>query len=134
MAWRTWRARRLRTGKAGADGEVRDLALRFRIGAVVFVTQAKIERQTGAESEIVLRVNVKRVGAEIIGIRSRLQRALLRQSEQEIGEIVAGVRDGRAGGACESRSGKAGEDKTPLGVLRGAKTLEDAAVVSAKVL
>jgi len=121
----------LGAGKTGSNIQVRDLIVCFRVGPVVFIAQAEIERETGPEAEIILRVNIKGVGAEIIGIGARLQASLLRQAKQEIGEVVPGVGSRHAAAACCERR-KAVNTKLPSAFLRRTKTLQNAAIVSAK--
>src|SRR5258708_18583925 len=81
---------------------------------------------------MVLREEIKRIGAEVVGIRAGLQRGLLRETQQEVRKIVprAGYRL-RAPG-CILRRREAGKHKTAFRTSCRAETLQDAAVVSAE--
>src|SRR6266699_1001001 len=77
--------------KARGHVQISDAIARLGVRSVVFVAQSQIERQIGTESPIVLREEIKRIGAEVVGICARLEGGLLRETQQEVGEIVPRV-------------------------------------------
>src|SRR6266851_5219098 len=128
LSWQHWRRRR----ELRAHIQVCDAIVRLGVRAVVFVTQAKIQREIRTHSPIVLDKQVIRVGAKIIRIGSRLQTGLLRQSKQEIGEVVSGIRSSlrRAAGIITRR--KSSKHEGAIGIPRRTETLQNAAIVRAK--
>src|SRR6202008_3338673 len=110
-------------GESRADLQIRDAVLRFRVGAVVFVPQTEIQGKICGKAPIVLNEKVERIRPKVVGSRAGLQRGLLREAEEEIGEVVARVGKRlraacRIAGCCESR-----EDKAAFRVTRRPKTL-----------
>ena len=59
-------------------------------------------------------------------------RGLLREAEEEVCEIVAGIGQGLGAACCVLRSGEAGENKIAFGISGGTEVLEYAAIVAAK--
>src|SRR5207237_9864513 len=67
-------------------------SIRFRVGAVEFVTQPEVERQVRPEPPVILDKEIVGVCAEIVGVGPELQRRLLRISQQTVREVISGVR------------------------------------------
>ena len=121
-----------RSGETIGDVEVGDAIVRFGVRAVVFVAETEIQRKLGQNAPVVLREKIEGVRREIVRVGARLQSGLLRRTDQEIGEVVAGVGDRRRAAGSERGSFKSGEDERALGILRGAETLQNAAIVAAE--
>ena len=126
MAWLNGNGR----GKVRRDIQVDDLVFCFRVRAVVLVAQSDVEGQVRAEPPVILREKIVGVCAEIVGVRTKLNAALLREAEQKIREIAAGSLLLQA--AHVKRGGKSRKRKGAFRVSRRMKALQYAAIVAAK--
>src|SRR5262249_18139053 len=71
--------------------EIRHASEELGVRREVLVAQTEVEAQVGLHAPIVLHEPVEAPASEVITLPAGLQRTRLRQSEEEVGETVAGA-------------------------------------------
>src|SRR5581483_176208 len=113
---------RRRRGDRGIQVKIHDAVVRLAERRDVFVPQSQVETQTSGDAPGILNEQIPGVLAEVVGCAAALNRSLLRQPQQEIGEIVA------AAGAGERT--RIGEGEGPARVLGTANVVVDPAKIA----